>query len=269
MKKCPTCGKEFEDSMKFCQVDGAELVTDEPAFDPYATVVGHKIDLTPGPTETPAEEPQIHETTGSIPITPPDEVLELPGSDPLKTMYVSESELKDVLGGQDEDILESEPPEQPTPLTPPPSPFADADAETVLSPLAGSSSYQTPEPKPMEEWSPPPVPDAAWKDQQIGSNTPFQPPPAGTGGQNQNKTLALISMIAGIAGLTVCCGSFIISGVALILGFMARSKAKQNAAEYGGEGMAMAGIITGIVGVLAGVVIWILYGSLILGGGMR
>jgi hypothetical protein len=88
MKKCPTCGKEFEDSMKFCQIDGAELVADEPAFDPYATVVGHKLDLTPEPQqpiesgpsaeasaeETAAVEPlmpaadsPIHETTGSIP----------------------------------------------------------------------------------------------------------------------------------------------------------------------------------------------------------
>ena len=56
MKKCPTCGKEFEDSLKFCQVDGAELVSQEPAFDPYATVVGHKIVLTPeAPVETQIE----------------------------------------------------------------------------------------------------------------------------------------------------------------------------------------------------------------------
>ena len=32
MKKCPTCGKEFEDSLKFCQIDGAELVAQEPAL---------------------------------------------------------------------------------------------------------------------------------------------------------------------------------------------------------------------------------------------
>src|SRR4051812_34495373 len=105
MKKCPTCGKEFDDSMKFCQVDGTELVADEPAFDPYATVVGHKIDLPSEPAKPAepaaqevvippietsadtADEPRIHETTGSIPIAPPDEILELPGVDPLKTMY--------------------------------------------------------------------------------------------------------------------------------------------------------------------------------------
>ena len=39
MKKCPTCNKTFEDSMRFCQTDGTPLVDDEPAFDPYATIM--------------------------------------------------------------------------------------------------------------------------------------------------------------------------------------------------------------------------------------
>ena len=54
MKKCPTCDKTFEDSMKFCQVDGTPLVEDEPAFDPYATMVGGPAGMKP--PEPPAEE---------------------------------------------------------------------------------------------------------------------------------------------------------------------------------------------------------------------
>ena len=175
MKKCPACDKTYEDPMKFCQIDGTELVADEPSFDPYATVVGHKFDLPPEhdkPAESPveeiivapieetvqaeiiveespiepsaaetAEQPQIHETTGSTPIAAPDEVLELPGMDPLKTMYVSESELKEVFSSEakDEtsetptmDSIDSEPPAAEF-GAPPPSPFSVP--ETPFEPL--------------------------------------------------------------------------------------------------------------------------------------
>src|SRR4051794_28357104 len=107
MKKCPTCGKTFEDSMRFCQADGTPLVDDvaaaaepeapaveEPAFDPYATIVGVPKSV---PVAEPAEaasggevvlepavdpEPPMAPTAGSIPVTEPDDVLEVPGVDP-------------------------------------------------------------------------------------------------------------------------------------------------------------------------------------------
>src|SRR5580765_1925326 len=119
MKKCPTCEKTFEDSMRFCQVDGTPLVDDAPAFDPYATIVAQPIpsikteepavEAAPEaaavevPAETPAAEvaegPVIHQTIGSLPISEPQDVLDLPENDPLKTMYVSEDELQAALGG--------------------------------------------------------------------------------------------------------------------------------------------------------------------------
>lgn len=88
------------------------------------------------------------------------------------------------------------------------------------------------------------------------------PPAAG-----QNKTLAIISLVCGILGLTVCCGSFIVSIVALVLGFMARGKANQLPAQYGGAGLAMGGIITGALGLLGSliaVVAWFIWGAAIL-----
>src|SRR5688500_18739316 len=102
MKKCPTCEKTFEDSMRFCQIDGTALVDDAPAFDPYATIVGQNIAAPPAdepaadeppaeaaPIESQPEEPEAeNKTSGSIPISPPDDVLDLPEADPLKTMYV-------------------------------------------------------------------------------------------------------------------------------------------------------------------------------------
>ncbi len=279
MKKCPTCGKEFEDSMKFCQVDGTPLADAEPALDPYATMVGHKIDLTPEPPKVEviepavAEEPvqatepvveqQIHETTGSIPIAPPDEVLEMPGLDPLKTMYVSPSELKEVFAADEAASVEESVPEAGSPA-PPPSPFAMPETpvetaqplgemETVLA-EPSVPPFQVPDPAPVAEWSPPPVPDAAWQNQEIGSNTPFQPPPAGAAAEN--KTLPIISLILGIVSL--CCYMSPITGIAaLITGFLALKNIGNDPNVYGGKPLAIAGMVLGGLFFLIGIVYWI------------
>jgi len=99
----------------------------------------------------------------------------------------------------------------------------------------------------QSEWTPP-----------AGQNQPFQSPPAGAPA-GQSKTLAIISLICGIAGLTICCGTFIVSIVGLVLGFMARGKANQDPAHYGGAGLALGGIITGALGLVGGLVAWIVY----------
>ncbi len=275
MKKCPTCGKEFEDSLKFCQVDGAELIAAEPAFDPYATVVGHKLDLTlevpvekqieEVPAIEVAEEVQIHETTGSIPIAPPDEILDLPGVDPLKTMYVSEAELKEALG--DIQPLAEEPvfkvPDMPTP---PPSPFGMPDSpvepaapplgemETVLADQA-TPPFQFPDPAPVADWTPPPAPDAAWQNQEIGSNTPFQPPPVGVAA-GENKILPIISLVLGI--LSLCCYMSPLTGIAaLVTGFLGLKNINNDPSVYGGKPLAIAGMILGGLFFLIGIAYWI------------
>lgn len=313
MKKCPACDKTFEDSMRFCQVDGTPLLDDAPAFDPYATIVAQApiapvVAPEPEPEsepilETPAE-PEIHYTVGSIPISEPDDVLDLPSSDPLKTMYVSEAEMKATFESVEpvadiidvppiEEVSQPEPPSfiasEPAMPVPPPSPFAVEspsvepaapvfkeplpasspvfeepeavkfdEAATMIQPNFSSPFDQAPAPAPVEPWSPPPAPEASWQNQEIGSNTPFQPPPAGTEGQN--KTLAIVSLVAGILGITVCCGGIIPSLVAIITGFMARGKANSNPAEFGGGGLALGGIITGVIGLLGGIVVLILWG---------
>lgn len=312
MKKCPTCDKTYEDSMRFCQLDGATLVTDEPAFDPYATIVSttaNPIVLAPEPTaetaapvEEAVEEPIIHQTIGSTPIAEPEDVLDLPEPDPLKTMYASDTEMKDILSPAEaeEPLMEVhevvEPPSpsfiapEPTApsfgdMSPPPSPFStpDADGEhavpqpsfeqpsampvfgepepvwdepaTMMQPSASVDIPFTP-PQPVAEWTPPPVPDANWQNQEIGANTPFQPPPAGVGGEN--KTLAVISLVTGILSL-FCCGWFIPGIVAIVLGFIAKGKATSDPANNGGAGLALGGIITGGVSIVLGIIVVILY----------
>lgn len=158
MKKCPTCSKTFEDSMRFCQSDGTPLVDDAPAFDPYATVVARP---EPPAAETPQEE---RVEVGIAPIAEPEEVLDLPAADPLKTMYVSEDEMRAALGGSSDPddpgmeippVPEPEPPQFTEPeiaspkftdVTPIASPFAVTESSVDAAPPAGSSEVPIPSP---------------------------------------------------------------------------------------------------------------------------
>ncbi len=306
--------------MRFCQVDGTPLVDDAPAFDPYATVIAQPATPTVEPTsdevvedvaETapdakPAEdESGVHQTVGSVPIAPPDDVLDLPLSDPLKTVYVSEDEMKDALGADDHtaDVVELPPlgdlPPPPPPsfiapeiessdfgkMAPPPSPFSDSghsdepvlappvflepetsaqDVDTVIPPEVAAALNQPS--APVAAWTPPPAPDAAWQNQEIGSNTPFQPPPSGTGSINQ--TLPIISLVLGIVSL--CCYISPITGIAaLITGYLGMKNANNDPANYGGKGLAIAGMITGglflLVGVAYYVIVILIYAGVIAG----
>lgn len=112
----------------------------------------------------------------------------------------------------------------------------------------------------QQNWTPPPSPNANWQEQQIGQNTPFQPPPSGV--QGENKTLAIVSLVLGILSIP-CCG--FLSGIpAVIVGFMAKSRAESTPHEFGGRGLALAGIITGIIGTVLSIILTVL--QIVLGG---
>jgi hypothetical protein len=134
------------------------------------------------------------------------------------------------------------------------SPMFD-EMETVMQPEV-STPFDPPPAAPVAEWSPPPAPDASWQNQEIGSNTPFQSPPPGAGGQN--KTLAIISLVCGILSI-LCCNWFVFGIAALIMGFIARSKATNDPNNFGGNGLALGGVITGGVSVVLGLIFWVLY----------
>ena len=131
---------------------------------------------------------------------------------------------------------------------PPSSPF---DAP----PTAYGAAEQFNQPLQQAEWTPPPAPEANWQNQEIGANTPFQPPVAIAG---QNQTLAIISLITGILSL-LCCFSIVSGPAALVTGYLAKSKADQTPMQFGGRGMAIAGMITGGIGTLLGVLGLIYY----------
>ncbi len=217
MKKCPTCDKTFEDSMRFCQTDGTPLVDDEPAFDPYATIVAGKMDLTPPPeVEEPAAEPpaaEIQEEPAAAdevqiesvpePIAEPEEILDLPEmADPLQTMYVSEAEMQEAIAAipvepKVEEPIQPEPPafsvpDIPAPsfgdIAPPPSPFSVSDnAKSDPEPEAPSfdeaaTMMQPPISSPFDEPKPepPPEPVADWAPTPVSTPAPeaeWTPPP--------------------------------------------------------------------------------------------
>ncbi len=95
----------------------------------------------------------------------------------------------------------------------------------------------------MSSLPPPPPPPPAPRDPWPASSGP-----AGWAPQAAPHTdgLAIASLVCGIVGFTFC---FIPSVVAIVLGFVSRSRIRQANGRLRGGGMALAGIICGFVGV--------------------
>jgi uncharacterized membrane protein len=87
------------------------------------------------------------------------------------------------------------------------------------------------------------------------------PPQGGTPPKTSGKAIA--ALVTGLVGLlTVCCGLLAISSiVALVLGILARKDIRNSNGQLKGDGMALTGIITGIIGILMVVVVIILYAT--------
>ena len=164
----------------------------------------------------------------------------------------------------------SMPPQYQPPATSPfdlpkPPPFKESEPTFGGQPESfGNAPFQPSSPfgnaeqpfnPPMQqaEWNPPPAPVSEWQNQDLGANTPFQPPPAASG---QDQTLAIVSLVCGILSI-ICCGA--IAGIpAIITGFMAKNNVDSNPNQYGGRGFALAGMILGGISVFF-TIIYILY----------
>ena len=164
----------------------------------------------------------------------------------------------------------SAPPLSPFEMTTPPipSPFNEPKPVSYDPPAKNRPVFAEPEPPPPSPnpfnqvsappaWTPPPAaPEASWQNQPVAQSTPGQPPVAGAGGQN--KTLAIVSLVVGVLSL-FCCGWFVPGIIAIVLGFLAKSKADNNPNEYGGRGLALGGIITGVFSLILGIIVVVLY----------
>jgi hypothetical protein len=95
-----------------------------------------------------------------------------------------------------------------------------------------------------DSWTPPP------------SDPYGQQPGYGYGGARRTEGTATASLVLGIVGIFVC--PIICSELAIIFGVQAKGKIRQDSSLQG-EGMAQAGFILGIVGV-------VIYGGLLIVG---
>lgn len=90
-------------------------------------------------------------------------------------------------------------------------------------------------------------PPAVWQNQQ---NLQQQPPNYPMRIQSQDQTLPTISLVLGIFAVLVGCfmGGIPLGALAVILGVMALNNEKRDPNKYGGKGLAIAGIVTGVIG---------------------
>ncbi|MCW2760276.1 MAG: hypothetical protein JWR85_477 [Marmoricola sp.] len=148
--------------------------------------------------------------------------------------------------GQDPADESGQPPPQPpsepqwnpqSPGTPPPS-YGDSQPPGYGQPGYGQQSGQQP-------GQPPGYPP---------------PPPAGYGGYGQpqrTSPLAIVSLVLGILGIP-CCSFFVLGVAAAVTGFIARKQIGDSNGQLKGAGMAMAGLVLGIIGTIVGLVLLIL-----------
>ncbi|GAA1481460.1 DUF4190 domain-containing protein [Gordonia sinesedis] len=74
--------------------------------------------------------------------------------------------------------------------------------------------------------------------------------------------MAIASLVVSISGVVLCCG--LPSVIGAILGFIARRQISDSQGTQGGDGMALAGIIIGLVAFVIGLAIVALYGAAII-----
>ena len=230
MKKCPTCDRTFEDTLKFCQIDGTPLVNaaEVKSEDSFKTMVGNLIskeeeDL-PKPSSESASQSPFENAPGS----------------PFGSSMPSFKE--------------------PEPM------FDEPQTSFNQSPFSGSPPFNSPSDAynsqgQQSQWTPPPAPISEWQNQNSGQNIPFQ---AGVITKGQDKTLAIVSLVCGILSLT-CCGA--VAGIpALITGYMAKNNVDADPLNYTGRGMALAGMIMGGIS-LALTALWLIF--VVLGSAFR
>ncbi len=100
----------------------------------------------------------------------------------------------------------------------------------------------------------------------MSSPAPHQLPPPGYGGYGYQPQpvpptsgLAIASLVCGVLGLFAC---YIFSAIpAVICGHMALKKIRLSQGQMGGAGVALAGVITGYVGIAATVVVLLIWGA--------
>lgn len=249
--------------MKFCQADGTPLIDEAtPAAggdDPFKTVLAN-------PEERPSSEPQFDPMKTMLATPPP---VDLPPPSPFGDAFSVEPKDTGVKPPSFGDLSTPQfgsnplPPSDPFPQQQPSDNFGGQQPGGFGN-APNTPTFQEPEPpfgqqpfgQQPTEWTPPPVPQADWNNQGLGQNTPFSPPPIRAQGQNQ--VFSIVSLVAGIISIFCCWLSPILGIVALVTGYLSLNNIKKDSSAYGGRGLAIAGMVTGGLGLAIGVLYWIL-----------
>ena len=282
MKRCPTCERTFDDSMKFCQIDGTPLIGASEmeegvnlplSQDDEDSVETQIISIEEMQKELGAGEIKNEAAKDVSPPSPfgssayssdsqnqsPDDFFSTPLPDGTSSQSPFENQSSSPISSP---FDESESSEYRPPASPfkEPEPMFDKPLDSFNQSPFGSQTESYNSPLQQTEWMPPPAPVSEWQNRNIGQNTPFQPPMEG----GQDKTLAIISLVCGILSVT-CCGA--VTGIAaLITGYMAKNNAEGNPQQYGGRRMALAGMIMGGISIVL-TVLWLVF--VVIGGVLR
>lgn len=255
MKRCPICQNTFDDSLRFCQLDGTLLVDDA------GTIDSSGLPLDP-----------LKTMVGGAPIRDDeDDLLQLGDDDATKTLsspydspfgqtpFDASAPSSDSFSQTGSSPFSNESSGLPPFGSPQSTPFDTPNYQSPSTPFSEPPSFnqgqfdaaQNTYGQPLQQsWTPPPAPVAGWQSQNVGANTPFAPPMVG---MNQDQTLPIISLVCGIISLMCCWIGFLLGPAALITGYLGKKNADDNPNRYGGSGMAMAGMITGGIGTLISV----------------
>jgi hypothetical protein len=156
---------------------------------------------------------------------------------------------------------------------PPPGPGQDPEGQSNPPPPPPPPPSE-PQWNPQSGGTPPPGAGGApgygqpgYGDPAYGQPPPYgQPPgyppqqpgaPGGYGAPQQTSPLAIVSLVLGILGVP-CCTFFVLGIAAIVTGFLARKQIAESQGRLKGSGMAVAGLILGIVMTVIAVVYWIL-----------
>ena len=105
-----------------------------------------------------------------------------------------------------------------------------------------------------------------WQNQPLQQNQTYQPLPPNQSHQQlarqidgQNRTLPAISLVLGIFAIlfTCCWGGVPFGAAALVTGYLGLKNDGENPLQFGGRGLAIGGIVTGVIGLLISIIFFI------------
>jgi len=125
---------------------------------------------------------------------------------------------------------------------------------TIMLNRAGTTRQNWETSQPLSPWGNQPL-QTNQSYQPVQTNQPFYPAQI----QGQSQTLPTVSLVLGIFAIvfTCCYGGIPLGLAALVLGYLGLKNASENPMQFGGRGLAIGGIVTGVIGLLISIVFFI------------